>query len=217
MMAMRQRRQSSELFKAVRIALLPVGLFTTWVMCTFRDLSVANPRAAIRNYGIGLYGFTLAMKLIEMSLTSERPKRIRRVKAHALKASSQDNDKKTADIHYYPAGSVVDAVSYLLDLRGVNSEFGLTTFFPPFSTDIDYDEHRLAFIGRVAFSCLRHFLLFDFLQTSIQLLPGNVGEPFGGSIYLPEDKLDLILPIPISTTIKRYIVSTLICFHVGPA
>jgi hypothetical protein len=92
-----------------------------------------------------------------------------------------------------------DPLEALLATRGLGWQFGVGVHVPIERRPLDH----YAFLRATAVSTLKHFLIFDALDSFIKLIP-EVGSPQGGTIFKPD------LPIP-----QRYILSTAIHLATG--
>ena len=94
--------------------------------------------------------------------------------------------------------AVNDAFELLLAFRGFGWDFGQGVHVPQEHRPLE----RGAFLRATWWIFLKYFLILDFLESCLKLIPG-VGSPFGGSIFFP-------LP-----PLQRYAVSTTIHIITG--
>jgi hypothetical protein len=113
--------------------------------------------------------------------------------AVAEKSYRPDTIERPWYIRIIPS-SLRGAIDVCASMRGLGWDFGVGVHVPKHTRPLD----RGSFIRATFFSFLRNFLVLDFLESIIKLLPG-VGDPQGGSIFYPQ------LP-----PMQRYTVSTVI-------
>lgn len=101
-----------------------------------------------------------------------------------------------------PLGSILprwleDAVEVLSAIRGIGWDFGDNVYVPKQTRPLE----RTPFLLSTFRDFLMSFLMLDFLEACLKLVPG-VGSPLGGTMFLPS------LP-----PLQRYLLST--CVHVA--
>ncbi|KAG8893460.1 hypothetical protein FRC01_013577, partial [Tulasnella sp. 417] len=62
--------------QTTRYLLLPIGLYVYAYVVGFRDYGGGEPKFNVRNYGVGLFNFAAALKLLEMTFSRTPPQRI---------------------------------------------------------------------------------------------------------------------------------------------
>ncbi|KAI6147305.1 hypothetical protein BKA82DRAFT_640346 [Pisolithus tinctorius] len=92
-----------------------------------------------------------------------------------------------------------DALELFCTLRGIGWTFGVGVHVPREHKSLE----RFVFLRQTLASALRRFVVLDFCESFVKLVPG-VNSPEGGTIFRPE------LPIP-----QRYILSTAVHVATG--
>lgn len=199
--------------QATRLLLLPVGLYTYAYVVAFRDYGVGEPRFNARNYGVGLFNFAAALKLLEMTFSRTSPRRIissapvtrpsngdvQAKATHAQNGAAKPNGPETAAT----TGTLKEIIEYLCDPRLLHYD----TKMAQNSHDLETRDttNRASFLLSTLFLYLIHILLLDLFQTTIQSLPNpGLGTPDGGSIFNDS------IPPPF-----RYIISSIAVLCTG--
>ncbi|GJE89718.1 membrane bound O-acyl transferase family-domain-containing protein [Phanerochaete sordida] len=144
--------------RVVRLALLPVALYTAFRAATTYDHSSGDPTQAFQNFGQCLSMLMIAMRLIEWAVLASPLQRTQ------------------------PSTSVfLDAADLLTNYRGIGWEWSKDTPFPPETRPTD---SKLAFTLATVLRLAQRIFLYDALHTLMRrLAPPAVGTAAGGSIF----------------------------------
>ena len=165
---------------------------------------------------IGLFAELICGKAIDFAWRRDGMLKVGEAKPGVLSKSSNcsngthDGDTPSVDckklsLHTTRPGRTTlppwlhDSFEVALTMRGLGWQFGANLYIP---RDTRPSE-RSAFLFATAISTLKHFLLFDVLESLVKLIP-EVGSPHGGTIFKQN------LPFP-----QRYILSTAIHLAAG--
>ncbi|KAG9005312.1 hypothetical protein FRB95_007575 [Tulasnella sp. JGI-2019a] len=213
--------------KAFRYALCPLGIGATFMFCASYDFSGGDPKFNSYNYGIGLAGFTIAMKHAELVSLKRRPKRVyvrdlekkRKDEDHSVTSSDGEDIKNNRltpmnGNGWHSNGSVghreeppvswKESFRYLCDPRGITYDFGASAFKAPEYRNVN---NRTTFLLSSMWEVVFKLVMLDVFQTIIQSVPGTtIGTPGGGSIFIEG------VPAPV-----QFVVATLLSISMGSA
>ncbi|KAG8950355.1 hypothetical protein FRC04_007797 [Tulasnella sp. 424] len=178
--------------QATRLLLLPVGLYAYVYVVAFRDYAVAGPESNVRNYGVGLFNFAAALKLLEMSFTRTAPQRIpksappKKLINGDAKAQSTYNQNGSSEPNATEAagttGSIKEVMEYLCDPRLLH--YDATMARNSYDLETRDTTNRLSFLLSTILLYVTHVAFLDLFQTIVQSLPNpGLGTPGGGSIF----------------------------------
>ncbi|KAH0832040.1 hypothetical protein J3R83DRAFT_12947 [Lanmaoa asiatica] len=200
-----------------RLLLLPLVICLTFG--TYFRFMYTEPELNIYNWGQGLLAEVICGKAIDFAWRRNGMLKTGETKPGVLSKSppilhcsngSPDGDASSVDckdISRYTAPPrntslppwLYDSFEVAFAIRGLGWRFGADLHVP---RDLRPSE-RSAFLCATAVSTLKHFLIFDTLESLIKLVP-EVGSPHGGTIFRPN------LPI-----LQQYLVSTAIHLATG--
>ncbi|KAH7928459.1 hypothetical protein BV22DRAFT_209734 [Leucogyrophana mollusca] len=184
----------------LRLLLLPVVL-TLVIGTAFRFMWV-EPELNVYNWGQGLLAEAISTKAIDYAWRKEGMLKVGERRPGLPEHPSKKHNTPAANgLHNAspPPHSVIpswfrDAFELMFSMRGLGWKYGAGVHVPK--------EHRplgrSAFLRSTFIAFLKSFLIFDFLESLVKLVP-NVGTPQGGSIFFES------LPLP-----QRFVVSTAI-------
>lgn len=180
----------------MRILLLPVVLVTAVRSCY--GYMWTDPRLNVYNWGEGLFCLLCIAKAIEFTFVRDGRRKVDEIhpgddQTPAISKKDYDPTGHSADANGHvpvsglqrPGSSFLpvwfeDAVEVLFSLRGIGWDFGKGTYIPRETKPIE----RIPFIRATCSSFLQSFLLLDFVESCIKLVPG-LGSPEGGTMFLP--------------------------------
>ena len=202
----------------IRLLVLPT-LITTALYSSYGYVWL-DPRHNVYNWGAASFSFVLIGKGIDLALArTGRHKQGEAVPgamstpaiaAAAAKDGSDaapgDTSTSTTLTSQRPYAALLppwaqDALELMFSMRGLGWDFGRGVYTPPSTRP----QERGAFLRATLRSFLLSFLVLDLLDATLKLVPG-VGDPSGGSIFLPH------LPRP-----TRFLLSTAIHVLTGSA
>lgn len=134
----------------------------------------------------GLYGVTVMAMSVDLAFSPNGRLKLGETKLPSLYDDSQptpsddsdDDEPQTKSKATLLPGPLLEVIEVVSSLRGIGWEFGKGVFIPP----DDRPTERKAFLKATLDSCIRNFLITDFLLARIQSLPG-IGSTQGGSLF----------------------------------
>ncbi|KAI6147306.1 hypothetical protein BKA82DRAFT_4152234 [Pisolithus tinctorius] len=170
----------------LRLMLLPLIVLVT--LGTFFRFIVSGVEHAPANWVIASFAILIVGKVIDCAW---RPEGMLKVGEEKLDVFINSSNQSRAQLY--------DALELICTQRGIGWKFGVRVHVPKEHRSLE----RCAFLWQTLASALRNFVVIDFCESFIKLVPG-VGSPEGGTIFKPE------LPIP-----QRYILSTAVHVATG--
>jgi len=157
----------------------------------------------------GLWMEVIVAKALDFGLSKGGRRKLGEFKPGQIKEPLSSNSNGTvpekpmtieqpAYIRMIPS-SFREAIELCGSMRGLGWDFGIDVYIPEQTRPLE----RSPFVRATFLSLIRNFLILDFLESIIKLLPG-VGDPQGASIFYPQ------LP-----PLQRYAVSTAIHIMTG--
>ncbi|KAI0308460.1 hypothetical protein OF83DRAFT_247463, partial [Amylostereum chailletii] len=195
--------------RLMRVLLLPLVITTTLHSAftyTWRD-----PRLNVYNWGGALAAFVTIAKSIDMAFAThgrmkQGEKELGSMEEPAIAAKEGSQATGDKETRHRPFASFLptwleDAFEIMFALRGLGWDFGRDVPVPPPTRP----QQRGPFLRATLLSFLSNYLLLDFIESVLKLVPG-VGSVEGDTIFLPT------LP-----PLQRYALSTAIHFSTGCA
>ncbi|TFY63962.1 hypothetical protein EVG20_g6107 [Dentipellis fragilis] len=195
--------------RVMRVLMLPT-LITTALHSAFGYVW-QDPRLNVYNWGESLCAFIIIAKGIDMAFApygilkqGESASAVGSMEEPAVSAKKDADAPGDEQSQKRPGSSFIpawleDALEIMFAIRGIGWDFGRGVYIPKETRSPD----RPNFLRETLMSFIAHYLLLDFFESLLKLVPG-VGHPLGGSIFFSS------LP-----PLQRYTLSTAIHFVTG--
>ncbi|EGN98307.1 hypothetical protein SERLA73DRAFT_183248 [Serpula lacrymans var. lacrymans S7.3] len=192
----------------VRLLLLPLVLVVT--LGTSYRFMWTEPRLNVYNWGQCLLAEALAAKAVHYALTREGMLRVGEsspgIRPTVTAPKTSDGQTNGSASHGSKTTSpqisqscFYDTSELILSMRGLGWKYGVGVHVPKEHKSLE----RALFLKSTVLSFLQNFLILDFLESMIKLVPG-VGTPEGRSIFFHD--------LPIT---QRFLLSTAIHVATG--
>ncbi|CAE6438225.1 unnamed protein product [Rhizoctonia solani] len=147
----------------LRIWLVSIALASTWNLCT--KFAFIDPWMNTLNFGICVVGFTMLMKLVEITFLREPPK--------------YDGQVACSEPSLLCKRCFINTISYVSDVRCLHWENNSPCVVPQ---DTRGDASHLQFYTHTFIRFLKHLFIYDTLHAIIESI-GALGTPQGDTIY----------------------------------
>ncbi|EUC61001.1 membrane bound O-acyl transferase family protein [Rhizoctonia solani AG-3 Rhs1AP] len=160
-----------------RIWFVSIALASIWNLCT--NFAFLDPWRNTLNFGVCVVGFTMFMKLVEMTFMRERPK--------------YDGQVACSEPSLLCKRCFINTLSYISDVRCLHWENDRPC---PVPQDSRGDASHLQFYTHTFLRFLKHLFIYDTLHTFIESI-GTLGTPQGDTIYRRRFTITKNLEIPV--------------------
>ncbi|CAE6532239.1 unnamed protein product [Rhizoctonia solani] len=161
-----------------RIWLVSIALASTWNLCT--NFAFFDPWTNTFNFGLCVAGFTMFMKLVEITFLRQPPK--------------YDGQVACSEPSLLCKRCFINTISYISDVRCLRWENESPCTIPQ---DSRSDASHFQFYTHTFLRFLKHLFIYDTLHAIIEAI-GTLGTPQGDTIYRRRFAITKTLEIPVA-------------------